>query len=66
MRGVDDGDGLGDAFDAVGQVVVGDDEVEAEGLGFAAAAKARMPVSTEMTRRMPAAAASARRTFWMP
>ncbi len=42
----------------VGEMVVGDDEVEAEGAGFvAASAKARMPVSTEMTRRMPEAAA---------
>ncbi len=34
LRGVDDGDGFGHALDAVGQVMVGDDEVEAERLGF--------------------------------
>ena len=34
LRGVDDRDGFGNAFDAVGQVVVGDDEVEAERFGL--------------------------------
>ena len=34
LRGVDDGDGLGYARHAVGQVMVGDDEVEAERFGF--------------------------------
>ena len=34
LGGIYDGHGLRDAFDAVGEVVVCDDEVEAERLGF--------------------------------
>ena len=34
LVGVDDGEGVGNAADLVGQMVVGDDEVEAEGAGF--------------------------------
>ena len=66
LGGVDDGEGVGDAEGFVGEMVVGDDEVEAEGCGFVAAAKARMPVSTEMTRRIPEAAAPARIPVCMP
>ena len=34
LVGVEDGEGFGDAFDAVGEMVVGDDEVEADAFGF--------------------------------
>jgi hypothetical protein len=46
--------------DVVGEVVVGDDEVEAEGLGFGGGGEGADAGVDEMTRRMPAAAASAR------
>ena len=63
LVGIEDGEGWRCAVHVVGKVVVGDDEVDPERAASSAAAMARMPVSTEMTRRTPSAAASAMRVL---